>query len=678
MEADFSGYATKAGLKCSDGRTITPEAFKHMDSMRVPLVWQHAHNSPDNVLGHAILEARPDGVYTKGYFNDTPQGKNARELVQHGDIDKLSIYANQLVEKGKTVLHGIIREVSLVLAGANPGAMIDYVRVAHGQGEVEVLEDEAVIYTGLKIEHAEEEEDETLEHKTLQEVYDSMDEEQKGVVHYMIGAALEANADNAEKAAEHSDTKVDETKTDDDTKVDETKDENKTDDDKAGEGDLNHQEGKGEMTRNVFDQNNDTKTELRHTLTQDDVKGIVQHAIKIGSLKDAVEDYALKHGIENIDLLFPDAQTLDDRPEFDKRRTEWVAGVLSGTRHSPFSRVKTLTADITQEDARAKGYIKGNYKVEEWFGVTKRTTSPTTVYKKQKLDRDDMLDITTFDVVAWLKQEMRLMLEEEIARAILIGDGREVSDLDKIKDPMGQADGVGIRSIANDHELFATTINVNVDDASSSYSEVVDAIMDGMEHYKGTGTPNFYTTIKTLNKFLQLKDGMGRRLYNTKAEVAAALGVREVVTVDPMNDEPSIVGIIVNLQDYNVGADRGGEVSMFDDFDIDYNQHKYLIESRLSGALVRIKSAVVVRKTAGTNVLVAPNEPTFIESTGVVTIPSKTGVVYKNDTTGATLTAGAQSALSAGQTLKVRAEAASGYYFGSNADDQWSFKRPSA
>lgn len=664
-EADFSGYATKAGLKCSDGRTITPEAFKHMDGMRVPLVWQHSHDTPANVLGHAVLEARPDGMYAKGYFNDTPHGRSAKQLVLHGDIDKLSIYANQLVEKTKKVLHGVIREVSLVLAGANPGALIDYVRVAHGDGDFETLEDEAVIYTGLSLEHAEEsdsenEEDEDVEDEiehadeddeTVRDVYESMPEKYKNVLHYMLATALEAAEDDE---AEHSDVKND-------------------------EGDLSHQEGNGEMTRNVFEQNKDTKTELRHELTTDDVKGIVQHAIKIGSLKDAVEDYALKHGIENIDLLFPDAQALNDRPEFDKRRTEWVAGVLDGTRHSPFSRVKTLTADITQDDARAKGYIKGEYKKEEWFGVTKRTTSPTTVYKKQKLDRDDMLDITTFDVVAWLKQEMRLMLEEEVARAILIGDGRDVSDLDKVKDPMGQADGVGIRSIINDHELFATQVYVNVDDASSSYNEVVDSVMNGMEHYKGTGTPNFYTTIRTLNKFLQLKDGMGRRLYNTKSEVAAALGVREVITVDPMNDEPDIIGIIVNLQDYNVGADRGGEVSMFDDFDIDYNQHKYLIETRLSGALVRIKSAVVVRKTDSANALVVPNQPTFVESTGVVTIPSQTGVVYKNDVTNATLTAGAQSALAAGATLKVKAVPASGYYFTDTvADGPWTYKRPSA
>jgi hypothetical protein len=649
MEADFSGYATKAGLKCSDGRTITPEAFKHMDKMRVPLVWQHAHNEPGNVLGHAILEARDDGIYAHGFFNDTKAGQNSRLLVEHQDIKSLSIYANQLVEKSKVVLHGMIREVSLVLSGANPGALIDFVRVAHSDSDIEVLEDEAVITTGLPLEfsHSDSEEDEELEHAegdTLKDVYDSLTPQQKDVVHFMIGEAL-----NQATSAEHSDT---------------------------DEG-LAHKEGTTDMTRrNVFE--DDAKPaggELKHSLTHDDIKTIVANGIKAGSLKDAVEAYAFQHGIENIDVLFPDAKTLTDRPEFNKRRTEWVDGVLTGTSHSPFSRVKTVWADLTQDAARAKGYIKGSYKKEEWFGVTKRTTTPTTIYKKQQLDRDDIVDIVDFDVVVWLKMEMRMMLEEELARAILIGDGRDVGDADKIKDPIGAADGVGIRSIINEHELFATTINVNVDDANSSYDEVIDAVMDGMEFYKGTGTPDFYTTIGTLNKFLKVKDTMGRRLYPTKADVAAALGVASIVTVEPMGEVADLVGVIVNLRDYNIGADRGGEVSLFDDFDIDYNQFKYLIETRLSGALTRIKSALVIRKTAASNVLVDPTNPTFVNTTGVVTIPTKTGVVYKNSA-GTTLTAGAQTAIAAGTSTVVNAFPASGYYFSTNARDSWTFKRP--
>jgi len=671
MEPDFSGYATKAGLKCSDDRIITPEAFKHMHGQQVPLVWQHGHNSADNVLGHAILEVVPDGVRAHGYFNTTKQGQNAKLLVQHKDIDKLSIYANQLVEKSKVVHHGNIREVSLVLAGANPGAKIDYVRIQHTSDpdDVTELDDEAIIHSGELLEFVEDEgdedeDDDTVEHadgdnmddaeddgETIQDIYDAMSEKEKNVLHYMIGAALERAA---AASAEHSAT---------------------------NEGDA-HQEGNDEM-RNVFDQTKNDQGEgsaQQHTLSHEDVKGIVASAMKIGSFKDAVTNYALAHGIDNISVLFPDARNITGTPEFDKRRTEWVADVLNGTRHTPFSRVKTLVADLTQDDARAKGYIKGNYKKEEWFGVTKRTTSPTTVYKKQKLDRDDLLDITDFDMVAWLKAEMRLMLEEELARAILIGDGRDVSDEDKIKDPIGASSGDGIRSIANDHEVYVTTLTVNVDDANSNYEEVVDAVMDGMEFYKGTGTPTFYTTIKNLNKFMKAKDLEGRRYYKNRAEVAEALGVDRIVTVEPMNEVSGLIGIIVNLQDYNIGADKGGEVNLFDDFDIDYNQLKYLMETRVSGALTKVKAALVIRATsASTDTLATPVKPSFVSSTGVVTIPSVTGVVYKNADTNATLSAGAQSALSAGASINVKATPASGYFFTDTVvDGPWTFKRPSA
>lgn len=654
MEPDFGGYATRYNVKCADGRTILPMAFEHMDAgTKVPLVWQHMHKDGGNVLGHVLLEKRSDGVYAHGYFNDTPSGQNAKALVKHGDITALSIYANKLIEKSKLVQHGVIREVSLVLSGANPEARIDRVTIAHADGDVEELEDEAIIYPGsegLDVSHSDEHEDaegdEDLAHvsetATIQEVFDSLDDVQKDVVAYMIGVAVE------QAKAAHSD-----------------------------ESD-NNEGNQGEMKHNVFDQNKTDEGDVRHELSHEDVKGIVADAIKRGSLRDAVENYAVSHGITDINLLFPDAKSLQNRPEFNKRRTEWVAALLDGANHSPFSRVKTIVADITQDEARAKGYIKGNLKKEEWFGLTKRVTSPTTVYKKQTLDRDDVVDITDFDVVAWLKAEMRVMLEEEIARAILVGDGRDVGDIDKIKDPIGAADGIGIRSILNDHELFATTVTVNVDDENSNYDEVVDGILDGFEFYKGTGSPVFYTSLKNLNMFLKAKDTTGRRLYPTKTDVAAALNVRDIVTVDVLNDYADLVGIIVNPSDYNIGTDAGGEVSMFDDFDIDYNQMKYLMETRLSGALTKIKSALVIKKTAGTNVLVNPNDPTFNKSTGVVTIPSQTGVVYKNKDTSATLTAGAQSALAAGATLNVIATPASGYYFSTNADDEWSFKRPSA
>lgn len=431
------------------------------------------------------------------------------------------------------------------------------------------------------------------------------------------------------------------------------------------------------MSRNVFDQTDANKggEDKKHSLSHDAIKGIFADAVKLGSLSDAVNAFELKHGIDNIEILFPDAKSITSVPELDKRRTEWVASVLNGTRHTPFSRVKTLTADLTQDEARARGYIKGNYKVEEWFGVTKRTTTPTTVYKKQKLDRDDMLDITDFDIVAFLKSEMRLMLEEELARAILIGDGRDVSSDDKIKDPLGASDGAGIRSIANDHELYTTTVNVNVDDADSTYDEVIDAVMDGMEFFKGTGTPTFFTTIRELNKFLKVKDADGRRIYRNKAEVAEALGVSSIVTVEPMNEMTDLIGIIVNLSDYNIGADKGGEIALFDDFDIDYNQQKYLLETRISGALVKVKSALVIKKTAAASVLVVPVKPAFNSTTGVITIPTVTGVTYK-DGDNNTLTAGAQTALAAGASKTVYAVANTNYHFATTAEDSWTFKRP--
>lgn len=662
VEPDFSGWATKAGLKCSDGVTIMHGAFQHMDNMQVPLVWQHGHNSQDNVLGHAQLEAYEEGVRANAFFNNTPQGQTAKQLVQHGDIKSLSIYANQLSKKGDKVVHGMIREVSLVLAGANPGAVIDYVSLAHGDGSFTELDDEAIIHTGEDFDvdlEDEEDEQETVEHAdggnqdmTVQDIYDGMTEEEQTVVHYLIGAALENAA--AGQSVQQSQ--------------------------QPNEDDLTHQEGAdSNMSRNVFDQSGaGKKAEEQFELSHDDVKGIVADAIKKGSLKDAVENYALQHGITNIDVMFPNAKTLADTPELNKRRTEWVSAVLSGTRATPFSRVKSIVADITQDEARAKGYIKGNYKVEEWFGVTKRTTTPTTIYKKQKLDRDDILDITDFDVVAFLKEEMRLMLDEEFARAVLIGDGRTVGDQDKIKDPAGASDAAGIRSILNDHELYVTTLYANVADANSNYEEVVDVVMDGMEFYKGTGTPTLFTTIKRLNMFKKAKDLNGQRYYKNNEEVAQALGVDRIVTVEPMNEVPDLIGIIVNLADYNVGTDKGGEVGYFDFFDIDYNQQKYLMETRASGALTKVKSALVIKETAAANVLVAPTVPTFDKTTGVVTIPTKTGVVYKNADTSATLTAGAQTALTPGATLNVQAFAAAGYYFQDNASDFWAFKRPSA
>lgn len=587
---DFSGYATKAGLKCSDGRVIMPDAFKHQDKETVPLVWQHGHNEPSNVLGYATLEHREDGVYAYGFFNDTDAAKNARTLVQHGDIKSLSIYANQLTEKAKQVLHGFIRELSLVLSGANPGALIDNITLAHSDGEMVTLDDEAIIYTGLELNHADDSPSDTTDEEgpTVQEVYDSMNEDQKAVLHYMVDAALEKQAAEASHSNETKDEKDEEV-----THTDETEDAEETE----SESELVHTDDKNEeegrrMSRNVFEQQSGGKKDEGPVLSHDAIKGIVADAQKTGSLKTAVEAYALEHGIENIEVLFPDAR-YTDTPEFDARRMEWVSNVINGTKHSPFSRIKSVVADITHDEARALGYIKGNLKKEEFFSVSKRTTTPATVYKKQQLDRDDILDITDFDVVSWLKAEMRVMLDEELARAVLIGDGRSIASEDKIKDPAGAADGAGIRSILHDHELYVAEVEV---DAGDDPATIVDAIVSSMGLYKGSGSPTLYTSLATLTGLLVHRDNDGHRLWKTPAELASEMGVSNIVTVEIMETEADLYGIVVNLKDYTIGADKGGDIAFFDDFDIDYNQYKYLLETRISGALTKIRSALVIKK----------------------------------------------------------------------------------
>ncbi len=689
MEPDFTGYATRSGVKCADGRTIMAHAFRNNDGQTVPLVWQHQYSSMENILGHVILHSGEDGVRAEGFFNDTPSGKRAKTLVANKDIQFLSIHANQLVERAMNVVHGVIREVSLVLAGANPGALIDYVNLAHSDDAEEGTE--AIIYSdemivpgaslnpapavlpsppppkpdllpAASVVHAADLSAAVGEakpaggtapaEKTVQDIIDGFTEEERNVVFALVGAAVDQALSQSAISGDKEENTIQ-------------------------NGD---QKGDGQVTHNVFEQNGSTKelpeASSRIVLSHADVKGIVADAMRCGSLKEAVQGYALQHNIDNIDVLFPDAQSLTNEPEFVSRRMEWVDGVFSGIRKSPFSRVKTILADITQAEARAKGYIKGTVKQEEFFGVSRRTTTPTTVYKKQKLDRDDVIDITDFDVIAWIKREMRIMLDEEIARAILIGDGREITDADKVKDPAGAADGAGIRSILNDHDMYVTTVRVNIDDASSSMDEIVDGIVRAMRYYHGTGLPTLYTTQLYLSNMLLVKDTQGRRIYTTKNELATAMMVRDIVTVEPMETVTNLVGIIVNLSDYNCGTDRGGQVSTFDDFDIDFNQLKYLIETRLSGALVKYKAALVVMKTAAGDVALAdPTAPTFVASTGVVTIPTMTHVTYKNSDTGATLSAGAQTALASGATLNVTAYADSGYFFTTDAADEWSFYR---
>ncbi len=666
-EPDFSGWATKFGLRCTDGRTILPGSFEHQDSQRVPLVWQHGHGSPENVLGHAILHNRPEGVYAHGFFNETAQAKNAKVLVEHGDISALSIFANSLVERAKQVSHGIIREVSLVLAGANPGALIDNISIVHADGEEEVHVDEAIIYTGLELEHgneasstavatppSEKSEDDTeeaaSEEVTIDEVYNSFTDEQKEVVHYMVGAALES------KATSDPDTNS-ETATSDSEEVvtHEAKDDNT-------------------MGRNVFEKEGGSTTEPTHVLSHDAMREIAADAVQRGSLKQAVEHYAFAHGIDNIDVLFPDARNVTDRPEFDQRRTEWVSEVLAGVRKSPFSRIKSLVADITHEEARARGYIKGTLKKEEFFGLTRRVTTPSTIYKKQKLDRDDILDITDFDVVVWLKGEMRLMLEEELARAILISDGRSADDEDKVKDPAGANEGAGIRSILNDDDLYAATVFIDVA-GDLKDTGVVDEILASMQFYKGSGVPTFFTTLPTMTQMLLARDSMGRRFYRTATELASELGVDKIVVVEPMEEVADLVGIVVNLRDYTLGADRGGEISMFDDFDIDYNQYKYLLETRASGALTKIRSAIVIRQAASGSSLVTPAEPTFDPDASEFTITDTAGVTYRRSSDNSAVTAaGSPYTIPAGVDETVYAVANPSYYFRNNVEDEWTFR----
>lgn len=591
MKYDFSGYATRNNVKCSDGRVIMRDAFKDNDHKNVPLVWQHDHMSPDNVLGHAMLENREDGVYAYGCFNDTPSGLNAKELVKNGDVRALSIYANKLKQNGANVIHGAIREVSLVLAGANPGAYIDTVMV-HSDGDEET-EDAEICFnlnTNPILYHSDDEKDKPNKDdkkdedmsntnvnqgsdsdKTVQDVIDSMTEEQKNVLYTLVGMAADGSFDD---------------------------------------------EGDDDMKHNAFE---DDDEYMAHSV---DFSEIIRDAKRCGSLREAVIEHGLEdvnyedylehgkatYGIDQIDTLFPDFKNINSTPEWVSRNMDWVASVMNGVSHTPFSRIKSVFANITADEARARGYTKGKKKIEEVFTLLKRTTTPQTIYKKQKLDRDDVIDITDFDVVAWLKGEMRMMLDEEIARAILIGDGRSDSSDDRIFP-------TNIRPIWQDDTFY--TIRAQVDTKGMTTEEakteaVIKAIIRARKNYKGSGNPVFYTTEDVLTDMLLLENQIGDVKYKTKQELANRLRVSDIVTVEVMEGQTrkgdtskgdvtasatkdlNLVGLIVNLKDYNVGADQGGAVSMFDDFDIDYNQQKYLIETRCSGALIKPYAAISV------------------------------------------------------------------------------------
>lgn len=611
---DFCGWASKNDLLCSDGRTIRRGAFASDDGKKVPMVYQHQHTSIDNVLGHAILENRDEGMYAYCYLNESDTGKMAKELVRHGDICAMSIYANKLKQIGNDVVHGEIKEVSLVLAAANPGAAIESVVLEHSDGSTE---EEAIIYSGedtqYKILSHAESSTQTSSDKTVNDILNNMSEAKKNVLYYMLAKVSETDEEaEDDDVIEDSDIRhadvsggrtiqdIFDTFTSDEKKVaffligqaiKESGSMEQSDipniDDESEENDT--------MKHNVFENNqiNNDETVLSHA----EIEEIFRDTKQYGTLKNS----ALAHGITNIEYLFPDAKTVTPTPELIKRNDDWVSKVMGAVHRTPFSRIKSTAANLTEDDARAKGYIKGNLKKDEVFSLLKRTTEPTTIYKKQKLDRDDVVDITDFDVVAWIKSEMRMMLNEEIARAILIGDGRLTSSDDKIPEDH-------IRPVAFDSELYTVPIEVTVaaqatdDDKAKA---IIRSIIKGRKEYKGSGNPVMYTTEDVLTDMLLMEDKMGRVVYDSVTKLATALRVREIVTVPVMeglkdSQGNAVIAVIVNLADYNVGADRGGEVNMFDDFDIDYNAMKYLIETRCSGALTKPYSALAVKlKTAG-------------------------------------------------------------------------------
>lgn len=604
MKYDFGGYATRNNLKCTDGRTILQNAFIDNNGGTVPLVWQHRRDDPENVLGHALLENRDDGVYAYCTFNGSKRAQHAKMLIEHGDVNSLSIYATGLSQNAGNVTHGTIREVSLVLAGANPGAYIDDIQIEHSDGSYSAS-GEAVIYgPDTVLEHAAKTEDpedngKMLEKKPVKEdrddnqngnkkateIFNSFTEEQKNFIYALIATII------AEDKNESS----------------------------GGSAEQSVEGGDDDMKKNVFEGKEESNP--TYTITHADEESIFAEAKRCGSLKAAVEAFAsahqdLEHGIDNLDILFPEAKAATAQPEMLSRRMEWVSKVWNGFKKSPFSRIKNVYADITMDEARAKGYIKGHKKVEEQFALLKRVTQPTTIYKKQKFDRDDIIDITDFDLVAWVKTEMRMMLDEELSRAALIGDGRSITDDDKIDENC-------IRPIYHEEDMYAIKVPVSIApgaDTTERSNAITDAAVRAREEYRGSGEPTFFTTTKTLNDLMLAKDKNGRRIYNTQAELAAAMRVREIVEVPVMENlsrtvdgkEHLLIGIIVNLTDYTIGADRGGAVTMFDDFDIDYNKYTYLIETRLSGSLNKPYSAIILEEvTENTPIVltVVPDEP---------------------------------------------------------------------
>ena len=607
---DFGGWATKNNIKCSDGRTILKDAFKQNDGQKVPLVWNHQHNDPSEVLGHALLENREEGVYAYCKFNNTESGQTAKSLVTNGDVDKLSIYANRLKTHMNNVMHGCIREVSLVLAGANPGAFIDTV-ISHGEDAE--AEEEGIIYTDEHIEtieHSDDESDKKGEtdmedenkkvdeekkdennEKTIQEVFETLNEEQKNAVYAIVGQALEHSNDSEDES-------------EDDSKDESEDDSENKDNDSEDNSENNNDEGEEDMKHNVFDNDKNNDEVLQHS---EILASAIQDAKKYGSLKESVIEHAAINNITDIGKLFPDATALNKEPIMIEKDQTWVGKIINTIKHTPFSRVKVTMGKMTEPQARAKGYIKGNKKTNIQMAALNRIVTPTTVYIKNEIDRDDVIDITDFDVVAWQKREMRKELDKELALAALLGDGRDISDNDKINEQ-------NIIPIIKDVDTFTIkyTITEGVDykQANNSASNndsftkgIIRAAIRSRKEYKGSGSPTFFTTEDYLTDMLLIEDQNGRRIYESLDQLALALRVKEIVTIPEMEQEAykDIVGVIVNMADYTMGADKGGSVNMFDDFDIDYNQMKYLMETRCSGALTVPYSAIVLKKTAASS-----------------------------------------------------------------------------
>lgn len=679
MEPDFSGYVTKYNLKCADGRTIAHAAFAQQDGMKVPLVYQHNHTDIQQVLGHTILSKKEDGIWGDSYFNGSPTALAAKMAVQHEDLDKYSVWAKDLQERGFMVHDGVIQETSLVLAGANPGANIANV-LMHGDLDA----DDNILIVGFEIEHDEikpevkpevkpeeklEEKPEVKAEVTVEETLATLNDDQRTAVNSVI------------------DNLVTEAVTEALTEVPALTHDN-LDGSKKGP----------KMTRNLFDKSKNTIENELPQLKHDDMTAVLSQAKgpdgaggaqAVGSLREFVRSsqgkelmHASTYGVENIEILFPDAQAIMQRPTFVDRRQDWVKKFMAGTSKSPFSRVKTMHADITADEARAKGYIKAGQKVEEVFPVFKRTTGPAMVYKKQKLDRQDIIDVTDFDVVAWMKAEMRGKLDEELARAALFGDGRPLLvggnlNPDKIPEPTGTS-GDGIRSIINDDDLYTGTFTVELPAApiGSDWNALLDNVTEAQEFYMGSGNKTAFMMYRTASKLLTIRDDFGHRIYRNLSEVAGDMDVSEIVRVPTELMPGNILCIVLDLADYNFGTNRGGEVTLFDDFDIDFNQYKYLIETYLSGALVLPYAAQIFESVLSTSVLTVPTKPVI--AANVITIPTQVGVTFKRTDTGATVAAASTITLDAVtlKTVKIEAFPTAGYHFDSNLDqlDSWTYK----